>query len=159
MYSIHKHSFNPGFSARGHSRFADQRAAYADRGALAQPIILLSDDMATQDISACSLMWLDAQSSSTASQVPARSGSGFATSTAEAVYSLGPKAALWQHYRFTVQAKSHEQWVLEFPQPLLDRITVYQSSAAGKWTSLTAEILYQSPSGQRLAIRIIQAGY
>jgi len=107
-------------------------------GALAQPIILLSDDMTARDISASSLMWLDAQGSSTASQVAARSGSGFAPSTAEAVYSLGPKAALWQHYRFTVQAKSHEQWVLEFPQPLLDRITVYQSSAGSKWTSLTA---------------------
>ena len=43
-----------------------------------------------------------------------------------------------QHYRFSVQGETREHWVLEFPQPLLDRITVYQSSAAGKWTRLTA---------------------
>ena len=107
-------------------------------GALAQPIILLSEENLTQDISASSVMWIDTQGTSTLAQVLARAGSGFSPSKSENVYALGPKAALWQHYRFDLQAKSREQWVLEFPQPLLDRVTVYQSSAAGKWTSQTA---------------------
>ena len=83
-------------------------------------------------------MWIDAQGTSTVNQVVARKGAGFSPSKAESVYTLGPKAALWQHYRFTVQSKSHEHWVLEFPQPLVDRITVYQSAVAGQWRHQTA---------------------
>lgn len=83
-------------------------------------------------------MWIDAQGTSTVAQVAARSGSGFSPSKAETVYTLGSKAALWLHYRFEVQATSQDRWVLEFPQPLVDRITVYQSTAAGKWTSRSA---------------------
>jgi two-component system, sensor histidine kinase LadS len=107
-------------------------------GAAAQPIILLSDDNPTQDISASSLMWIDAQGTSSVAQVAARSGAGFSPSKAESVYTLGAKASLWQHYRFTLQNKSHEHWVIEFPQPLIDRVTVHQSTAAGKWTSKAA---------------------
>ena len=107
-------------------------------GALAQPITLLSDENQTQDISASSLMWIDAQGTSTVAQVAARAGSGFLPSKAESIYTLGSKAALWQHYRFAQTSRSNEHWVLEFPQPLLDRITVYQNTAAGKWTSKVA---------------------
>ena len=106
--------------------------------ALAQPIVLLSDENPTQDISASSLMWIDVEGTSTVTQVVARSGTGFAPSKAESVYKLGARASLWQHYRFTKPVKSSEHWVLEFPQPLLDRITVHQSTVAGKWTRLTA---------------------
>jgi two-component system, sensor histidine kinase LadS len=108
-------------------------------GAAAQPIILLTDSNPTQDISAASLMWVDAKGTSSVSQVvEARAKLPFLPSKAETVYTLGPNAALWQHYRFTIEGSTSEHWVLEFPQPLLDRITVYQSSVAGKWTQLTA---------------------
>ncbi len=105
---------------------------------LAQPTVLLSDSNPAQDISASNLMWIDAKGTSTVAQVAARSGSGFLPSKAETVYTLGPKAALWLHYRFEVQAAPQDRWVLEFPQPLVDRITVYQNTAAGKWTTQTA---------------------
>ena len=108
-------------------------------GALAQPITLLSDENPAQDLSAASLMWIDDKGQKSVTQVvAARAGLAFLPSKAESVHMLGRDAALWQHYRFTVQDKSKEHWMLEFPQPLLDRITVYQSSAAGKWTSQSA---------------------
>jgi two-component system, sensor histidine kinase LadS len=108
-------------------------------GAEAQPTILLTDDSPMQDISAASLMWVDTKGQRSVTQVvEARSSLAFTPTKAEAVYKLGRDAALWQHYRFAVQGTPKERWVLEFPQPLLDRITVYQSSAAGKWTQLTA---------------------
>ena len=68
----------------------------------------------------------------------ARTTLPFLTAKADAVYALGPNGALWQHYRFAVQGNHREHWVLEFPQPLLDRITVYQSPATGQWELLTA---------------------
>ena len=105
----------------------------------AQPVTLLSDDNPSQNISAASLMWIDSTGQSSVTQVVAgRTGQTFLPSRAEAVYSLGRDAALWQHYRFAMQGISKERWVLEFPQPLLDRITVYQSTTSGKWTRLTA---------------------
>ena len=108
-------------------------------GALAQQIVLLTEDKPMQDISASSLMWVDTTGKSSVTQVVAgRAGLKFLPSKAETVYTLGSDAALWQHYRFALQGASKEHWVLEFPQPLLDRITVYQSSATGKWTQLTA---------------------
>ena len=107
--------------------------------ASAQPVISLSDNMAMQDISASSLMWIDSAGQSTVEQVIARrSGLIFSPSKAENIYTLGRDGALWQHYRFAAQSASKEHWVLEFPNPLLDRITIYQSSAAGKWTQMTA---------------------
>ena len=106
--------------------------------AMAQQITLLSDGNSTQDISASSLMWVDALGTSTAAQVAARPASGFSPSKAESVYTLGPKAALWQHYRFSAQNKLQQHWVMEFPQPLLDRVTVYQRTEAGQWTQQTA---------------------
>ena len=103
--------------------------------ATAQPVLLLSDDNPTQNISAASLMWVDSKGLSTISQVTAgRANLAFTPSKAETVYTLGRDAALWQHYRFSSQVSSHEHWVLEFPQPLIDHITVYQKSSSGKWT-------------------------
>jgi two-component system, sensor histidine kinase LadS len=106
--------------------------------AFAQPTTLLTDESPTRDISASSLMWIDAQGTSTFAQVATKGDVGFSPSKAETVYTLGPKAALWQHYRFDVQTTAHGHWVLEFPQPLVDRITVYQYAGAGVWKSKTA---------------------
>ena len=105
----------------------------------AQRTTLLSADSPNQDISASSLMWIDNTGQTSVAQLVAgRAGLVFLPAKAETVYQLGRDAALWQHYRFEVPGTSKEQWVLEFPQPLLDSITVYQSSAAGKWSRLTA---------------------
>ncbi len=103
----------------------------------AQPTTFLSDNKPTQDITAASLMWIDTKGQSSVSEVAAGLASlPFVPSKAETVYTLGHEATLWQHYRFAVQGSDKERWVLTFPQPLLDRITVYQSTAAGNWTAL-----------------------
>jgi len=105
----------------------------------AQPTTFLSDDKPSQDLTAASLMWIDTTGQSSVAQVVAgRASLPFVASKAETVYTLGRDAALWQHYRFAAQGISKERSVLAFPQPLLDRITVYQSNAAGKWTALVA---------------------
>ena len=107
--------------------------------AQAQPLITLSDNQQNQDVSAASMMWTDPAGKSTIAQVLAgRTSLAFSPSRAETVHTLGEGGALWQHYRFALPRVSKEQWVLEFPLTLLDRITVYQKSDAGQWESLTA---------------------
>ena len=105
----------------------------------AEPTTLLSEDNPVQDISANGLMWLDIKGQSSVTQVlAARASLPFKPSKADTIYTLGPNGVLWQHYRFAVQDNFREHWVLEFPQPLLDRITVYQRSDTGNWTPMTA---------------------
>ncbi len=107
--------------------------------AQAQPITLLGDQNTTMDISAASTMWIDAGGKATIAQMTdPRRAMTFTPSKPEAVYRLGYQSALWLHYRFAKQLDSREDWILEFPQPLIDRITVYQSTVAGSWTSQTA---------------------
>lgn len=107
--------------------------------AQAQTITLVSDQNPTLDISAASAMWIDTSGKATVEQVadPRRSAA-FTPSQAETVYRLGDQGALWQHYRFTKQVDSREDWILEFAQPLIDRITVYQSTVVGSWSSQVA---------------------
>ena len=106
--------------------------------AVAQTTLVLKDS-AQIDISASSTMWIDPQGQTSIEQlvaVPRREL--FAPSKADTVYALGRHGALWQHYRFARSAFSNDEWVLEFPQPLLDRITVYQLGTSGHWSSQTA---------------------
>lgn len=105
----------------------------------AQPITLLNSSNPAQDISAASLLWVDTTGQKSVTQVvAARASLTFLPSKAETVYTLGSNAALWQHYRFASSGAAHEHWVLEFAQPLIDRLTVYQKTSEGKWTSRTA---------------------
>ncbi len=106
--------------------------------ALAQPVTVLGNSSGTIDVSAASLMWIDSSGQTSIGQITTKPGTMFVPSRAETVYTLGHKGALWQHYRFARQGDAPEDWILEFPQPLLDRMTVYQSTVAGSWTSQTA---------------------
>ena len=113
--------------------------AAAQAQASAQAIITLSDNAQNQDISAASLMWIDKTGKSTLAQVIAgQSALAFSPSKAETIHTLGQNGALWQHYRFELKEESKEQWVLEFPVNLLDRVTAYQKNDDGQWASLIA---------------------
>lgn len=110
----------------------------ATGAARAQPVITLTNQTASLNISAASLMWIDAGGQADIElAASAQRRALFAPSQADAVYALGHRAALWQHYRFARTADSPQDWMLEFSQPLLDRATLYQSSPSGTWTSQT----------------------
>ncbi len=108
--------------------------------ALAQPITALNDRAPVVDVSAASLMWIDTDGQAGIEELTGKQRrEAFAPSRAGTIYALGHQAALWQHYRFAKSAESRQDWMLEFPQPLLDRVTVYQQGKpAGSWTSQTA---------------------
>ncbi len=105
----------------------------------AQPVVPLSDARPTLDASAASVAWIDPDGQAGIDQLAGgQPGAVFAPSGADSVYSLGPRAALWQHYRFARASDSRQDWLLEFPIPLLDLVTVYQRSPPGGWISQTA---------------------
>ena len=105
----------------------------------AQSVIVLNDGTPTLDISAAGVMWVDAGGRTTLEQLPAGPRDGkFSASQANAIYALGHDGVLWQRYRFSKSEDSRQAWVIEFPQPLLDQVTVYQITPSGSWTSQTA---------------------
>ena len=106
--------------------------------AWAQPVTTLNDQTPVTDISSASVMWIDTTGQASIRQVAGKPVGSFTPTRAEQVYALGHQAALWQRYRLSSQTNSREDWILEFPQPLLDRITVYQSTADGSWTGHVA---------------------
>ncbi|MDO8388599.1 MAG: 7TM diverse intracellular signaling domain-containing protein [Polaromonas sp.] len=105
----------------------------------AQPVLVLQDPTASLDVQAEGLAWVDANAEASIAQVAAGQFQAFMSpSRSNTIYKLGTHAVLWQHYRFQEPLGSQHQWVLEFPVPLLDKVTVYQQSADGQWLGQTA---------------------
>lgn len=105
----------------------------------AQPVTILTDQTPMIDVGGASNAWIDIDGRTGTDLIAATSRKAqFIPSKAGRVYTLGREGAIWQHYRFSKAETSQQEWVLTFPQPLLDRVTVYQSTSAGNWSSLTA---------------------
>lgn len=105
----------------------------------AQTVTVLTDQTPMMDVSGASNAWIDTEGKAGTDLIAATSRKAlFTPSRAGQVYSLGKEGVLWQHYRFSRAETSQQEWLLAFPQPLLDRVTVYQSTSAGTWSNLTA---------------------
>lgn len=105
----------------------------------AQPVVVLSDDTPRTNLQASGLVWMDAGAQATVTQLASpQNRELMRPSLADAVYPLEPRTALWQHYRFRKSPDSREEWVLQFPLPLLDRVTVFQQTRKKDWSEQTA---------------------
>lgn len=101
------------------------------------PVTTLGSEQQLLDIREASLALIDPQGDLTLAQVMANTA-GMTPSQANTTYRLGEQAALWLYYRFQQPAASSGRWVLEFPLPVLDKVTVFQRDAHGRWQSETA---------------------
>ncbi|WP_188705684.1 sensor domain-containing diguanylate cyclase [Polaromonas eurypsychrophila] len=105
----------------------------------AQPVVVLHDQNLVADLQGSARVWVDASGEATIEQVAADKHLAFMSpGRANTIYTLGPETILWQHYRFLEPTNSRLKWLLEFPLPLLDKVTVFQKSRNGDWTSQTA---------------------
>lgn len=105
----------------------------------AQPVLVLQDPNVSLDLQNQGLAWIDADAEASIEQVASGKFRPFMSPPrSNTIYTLGSHAALWQHYRFVEPLGSHHQWIMEFPIPLLDKVTVYQLSASGRWLGQTA---------------------
>ena len=89
-----------------------------------------------------SLMWIDPSGKVTIDELAGDSEKQaqvrMQRSVANTSFLLGEKAVLWQRFRFARGPESEGGWILEFPLPQIDKITVFQRSPSGGWTSQTA---------------------
>ncbi|MBI2772797.1 MAG: diguanylate cyclase [Burkholderiales bacterium] len=115
-------------------------AALPAAGQGVQPrTVALGDANPRLDAEALGLGWVDTGGAATIEQV---SGGGpavrFAPQRGDVIYSLGDSSALWLHYRLMRGLGDRQGWLIEFPMPLLDSVTVYQQDAGGKWRAQAA---------------------
>jgi len=105
----------------------------------AQSIVILDDQHPVADLQASGLVWMDDNAQATITQLAAsKTRPTMSPAQAHTVYALDSQVALWQHYRFRKSADSRQDWVLQFPLPLLDKVTVFQQTPTGGWTGQTA---------------------
>jgi GGDEF domain-containing protein len=105
----------------------------------AQPIVILDDQHPTMDLQTSGLFWMDDTAQATITQLAAgTTRPAMDPAQAHTVYALNSQGTLWQHYRFKKSADSRQDWVLQFPLPLLDKVTVFQQTPTGGWAGQTA---------------------
>jgi GGDEF domain-containing protein len=107
--------------------------------ALALPVVVLDDVHPVTNLQDKGGVWVDAGgSASIAELVGHHPRVRMQPGELDTVHALGADAVLWQHFRFSRLPGSQQDWVLEFPLPLLDKVTVFQQASSGVWASQTA---------------------
>ena len=114
-----------------------QAAAAQVAGTRAAPLVL-RDAQEAVPAAALARSWLDTRGEATIEQVASREGlARLRPAQPGAIHKLGNTAALWLHYRVTRGINERQDWLLEFPMPVLDRVTVYQQDGV-RWRAETA---------------------
>ena len=103
----------------------------------APPATVLRDAMGAVDAQVLARSWVDADGDATLSQVLHAPPARFAPAQPGAIHHLPAQGALWLHLRLQRGAKERQDWLLKFPMPLLDQVTVYQTDGA-QWRAESA---------------------
>jgi two-component system, sensor histidine kinase LadS len=121
-------------------------AATAATGALAQPAvaappvasdpIVLRDTTGQMDIDGLVQVWVDPRSEASVEQV-VRNRAAFRRADPQTTYKLGLDGALWMRLRVHRPADQRQDWVLDFPMPALDLVTLFQFER-GAWRGESA---------------------
>jgi diguanylate cyclase (GGDEF)-like protein len=100
---------------------------------------VLRDAMGAVDGQGLPRVWVDPGGEAVVEQVATREGlARFKPAEANTIHKLGATAALWMHYRLTRGINERQNWLIEFPMPVLDHVTVYQSDDGLRWRGESA---------------------
>lgn len=102
------------------------------------PTLVLGGQHDVHDGQARAAAWVDTSGDSTIEQVAAADGKArFQPAQAGTIHTLGSTTVLWLHYRLARAQGERREWLVEFPMPVLDSVTVFQREGSG-WRSETA---------------------
>ncbi len=112
--------------------------AFAQGAATRSAPLALRDTQPTLEAAGLARSWVDPDSVAVVEQVASAAGQArFGPADASRVHKLGNGATLWLHYRLARPAGERQDWLIEFPMPVLDHVTVYQQER-GRWRGETA---------------------
>jgi diguanylate cyclase (GGDEF)-like protein len=114
-------------------------AALAFAGAAAAQVapVPLVDGTGALQVQALGRSWIDTRGDATIEQVANPQGPARFAPARDVIHSLGDQAGLWLHLRLVRGREERQGWLIEFPMPTLDRVTVYQLER-GRWRAETA---------------------
>ena len=104
----------------------------------AQAVVALGDEQGLIDAQEVGQAWVDPTGTATLEQVLQPGKASFQPTRSDTIYSLGEKGNLWLHYRLARGKNERNGWLLAFPMPALDAVTVYQQDGRGQWMGQTA---------------------
>jgi diguanylate cyclase (GGDEF)-like protein len=96
----------------------------------------LTDSLGSLDSDHVASSWLDRQGKAGIGEA-VQAASAFQAARPGTIHKLGPDAALWLHMRLQRAPGERQAWLLKFPMPTLDHVTVFQR-APGGWAAETA---------------------
>lgn len=99
--------------------------------------VLLGDGAGSHPTEALAQVWFDERGTATLEQVQ-QPGVAFAPGAPDVVHELRPGTAVWLRFRLLRAEGSRQQWLLVFPNPLLDQVDVWQRDERGRWRSQSA---------------------
>jgi diguanylate cyclase (GGDEF)-like protein len=111
--------------------------------ALAQPAgahaaVMLDDRQQLLEARGLGRVWLDAQGTASLEHVLKAGPALLHAPRPDQIHSLGEHGALWLHFRVVRAPDQRHGWLLVFPMPVLDSVTVYQQDARGHWSGQSA---------------------
>jgi diguanylate cyclase (GGDEF)-like protein len=113
--------------------------AQAPAASAAKPApVVLRDAAERIDAESLGEVWIDTRGDAIIDQVAGPLAiARFQPGRAETIYALGNHAALWVRLRVQRPADERQNWLIEFPMPVLDKVTVFQQDK-GRWRAETA---------------------
>jgi diguanylate cyclase (GGDEF)-like protein len=116
------------------SGFACATAAQAPAGSA----VHLGDSQGLLDAQQLAGAWVDDSGAATLDHVLQAGPAPFRTPRPGLIYSLGKDGTLWLHLRLMRGRGERSGWLMAFPMPTLDAVTVYQQDGRGQWLGQTA---------------------
>lgn len=108
------------------------------QAAPAAPALVLREAQGTLPMEGLVQVWLDPGGQATIEQVADPAGPAqFQPGSADVIYSLGSQGALWIRMNVLRGQQERQQWLIEFPMPVLDLVTVFQRQG-DRWTAESA---------------------
>ena len=104
----------------------------------ARPAFVLADTPAQLDAVEVAGAWFDPRGTATPEQVLHGTGGAFRPADPDQIWSLGDDGQLWLRWKFTRPRTVANGWIMVFPMPTLDSVTVYQQNETGQWVAQTA---------------------
>ncbi|MCW5651616.1 MAG: diguanylate cyclase [Ramlibacter sp.] len=102
------------------------------------PTVKLEAAIGSIDAEARGLFWIDSLNSASVEQVALTAPARFQPMQPGVIYTPGESGTLWLYYRLERERTQPQNWLIEFPVPVLDLVTVYQRDSRGQWQAQTA---------------------
>ena len=106
--------------------------------ATSRPAITLAETVPRLDAVELAGEWFDPRGATTIDQVVQGSAGAFRPADPDQIWSLGEDGQLWLRWKLVRARNLDSGWIMVFPMPLLDQVTLYQQNERGQWVAQSA---------------------